>query len=178
MPKKNAVVDSNISMSDDLGIPSLASVCIDISVHNSEDQLTTGNKTPHNVENFTEHSVEEIVLAEFHAAPTQEVASSASKVSISSGGSENTIQSTSSVGSVASLAVGTSASIKQIEVHKVTVKEIIKSLPSLFFGKKRPSFLLVLLVFMAIAVSAPAASTLILVTLFFVYSLNLSKECV
>ena len=168
MPKKNAVVDSNIALSDDLGIPSLASVCIDISVHNSEDQLTTGKTTP-NVVNFTEHSVEEIVLAEFHAAPTQEVASSASKVSISSGGSDHTIQSASSVGSVASLAVGTSASIKQIEAHKVTVKEIIKSLPSLFFGKKRPSFLLVLLVFMAIAVSAPAASTLILVTLFFVY---------
>lgn len=168
MPKKNAVVDSNAALGEgeDLNIPSLDSICI--SVHNSEDKIATieAPTRSQNSVNFAEtHSVEEIVLEEF--GPHRNASSSASKTSMSSGGSDNrsqSMQSVSSIGSVASQAVGTSVSIKPAEEHKMTIKEIIKSLPSLFFGKNRPSFLLVLLVFMAFAVAAPAASTLILVT--------------
>lgn len=71
----------------------------------------------------------------------------------------------SSVGSVASNAVGTSVS-KKLETPKqnISFKDFIFAIPSLFFGKQRPSFLLVLLLFIGIAVTAPVASTLIMVS--------------
>lgn len=184
MPKRNAVSDVESSASasppfeDDNLEDSIMAVVSVTQLEDFEEENffgqpgNTKSSNTHTIVNFTEHAVslEEAVL-ETNTVEKSRISSAASKSSFSSGGSGGTTlssstQSFSSVGSVACKAVGTTITTPTQETHKLTIVEIVKSIPSLFFGKKRPSFLLVLLVFISIAVSAPVASTLALVCSF------------